>query len=36
MVGPQVNNNDVVRPIGSYVVPIPSDVTITTSGGVEI
>ena len=36
MVGPEVNNNDVVRPIGSYVVPIPSDVTITASGGTSI
>lgn len=36
LVGPEMSSGDVIRPLGSYVVPIPSDVTITASGGVEI
>lgn len=35
-VGPELMSGDVVRPLGSYVVPIPSDVTITASGGTSI
>lgn len=35
-VGPEMASGDVIRPLGSYVVPIPSDVTITASGGTSI
>lgn len=35
-VGPELTSGDVVRPLGSYVVPIPSEVTITASGGTSI
>lgn len=36
LVGPEMSSGDVIRPLGSYVVPIPSDVTITVSGGTSI
>lgn len=35
-VGPELSTNDVVRPLANYVVPIPSDVTVTASGGTSI
>lgn len=36
LVGPEMASGDVIRPLGSYVVPIPSGVTITASGGTSI
>lgn len=35
-VGPELSSGDVVRPLGSYVVPIPSNVTVTATGGTSI
>ncbi len=35
-VGPELTSGDVVRPLGSYVVPIPSYVTVTATGGTSI
>lgn len=35
-IGPQLTSGDVVRHLGSYVVPVPSGVTITASGGTSI
>ena len=32
-VGPQLSSGDVVRPLGSYVVPIPAGVTVSAIGG---
>lgn len=36
VIGPELSAGDVVRHLGSYVVPVPSDVTITASGGTSI
>ena len=33
VIGPELTTGDVVRHLGSYVVPVPSDVTITATGG---
>ena len=35
-IGPELTSGDVVRHLGSYVVPVPSGVTITASGGTSI
>lgn len=35
-IGPELASGDVVRHLGSYVVPVPSGVTITASGGTSI
>lgn len=35
-IGPELTSGDVVRHLGSYVVPVPSDVTVTASGGTSI
>lgn len=35
-IGPELTNGDVVRHFGRYVVPVPSDVTVTASGGTSI
>lgn len=35
-VGPQLSANDVIRPLGSFVVPIPSNVTVQAKGGVPV
>lgn len=32
-VGPELSSGDVVRPLGSYVVPVPEDVQVTVSAG---
>lgn len=32
-VGPELASGDVVRPLGSYVVPVPDDVQVTVSAG---
>lgn len=33
VIGPELTSGDVVRHLGSYVVPVPSDMTITATGG---
>lgn len=35
-VGPQMSANDVFRPLGSFVVPIPSNVTVRAEGGIPL
>lgn len=35
-VGPQLSANDVIRPLGSFVVPIPSSVTVQAKGGIPV
>lgn len=35
-VGPQLSANDVFRPLGSFVVPIPSNVTVRAEGGIPL
>ena len=35
-VGPQMSANDVFRPLGSFVVPIPSNVTVRAEGGTPL
>ena len=35
-VGPQMAANDVFRPLGSFVVPIPSNVTVRAEGGIPL
>lgn len=35
-VGPQLSANDVIRPLGSFVVPIPSNVTVRAEGGTPL
>lgn len=35
-VGPQISANDVIRPLGSFVVPIPKNVTVRAEGGVPL
>ena len=35
-VGPQLSFNDVIRPLGSFVVPIPSNVTVRAEGGTPL
>lgn len=35
-VGPQMSANDVFRPLGSFVVPIPSNVTVRAEGGILV
>lgn len=35
-VGPQLSANDVIRPLGSFVVPIPKDVTVRAEGGAPL
>lgn len=36
LVGPQLSANDVIRPLGSFVVPIPSNVTVRAEGGIPV
>lgn len=36
LVGPQISANDVIRPLGSFVVPIPSNVTVRAEGGIPV
>ena len=35
-VGPQMSANDVFRPLGSFVVPIPKNVTVRAEGGIPL
>ena len=35
-VGPQMSANDVFRPLGSFVVPIPRNVTVRAEGGIPV
>ena len=35
-VGPELNNGDYCRPIGSYVVPIPSSIEVRAEGGTPV
>ena len=35
-VGPQLSANDVIRPLGSFVVPIPTNVTVQAKGGISL
>ena len=35
-VGPQLASNDVIRPLGSFVVPIPTNVTVQAKGGIPV
>ena len=35
-VGPQMSANDVFRPLGSFVVPIPSNITVQAEGGISL
>lgn len=35
-VGPQMGANDVIRPLGSFVVPIPTNVTVQAKGGIPV
>lgn len=35
-VGPQMSANDIIRPLGSFVVPIPSNVTVRAEGGIPV
>lgn len=35
-VGPQMSANDTFRPLGSFVVPIPSNVTVLAEGGTPL
>lgn len=35
-VGPQMSANDTFRPLGSFVVPIPSNVTVRAEGGTPL
>ena len=35
-VGPQLSANDVIRPLGSFVVPIPTNVTVQAKGGIPL
>ena len=34
--GPQLSANDVIRPLGSFVVPIPTNVTVRAEGGTPL
>lgn len=36
LVGPQLSANDIIRPLGSFVVPIPSNVTVRAEGGTPL
>lgn len=36
LVGPQLSANDRIRPLGSFVVPIPSNVTVRAEGGTPL
>ena len=36
LVGPQISANDTFRPLGSFVVPIPSNVTVRAEGGISL
>lgn len=36
LVGPQMSANDTFRPLGSFVVPIPSNVTVRAEGGTPV
>ena len=35
-VGPQLTFNDVIRPLGSFVVPIPTNVTVQAKDGIPV
>lgn len=35
-VGPQLSANDVIRPLGSFVVPIPKNVEVRATGGTPL
>lgn len=35
-VGPEMNNGDYCRPIGSYVVPIPKSIEVRAEGGTPL
>lgn len=35
-VGPELNDGDYCRPIGSYVIPIPSGIEVRTEGGTPV
>lgn len=36
LVGPQMSANDVIRPLGSFVVPIPKNVEVRATGGTPL
>lgn len=36
LVGPQMSANDVIRPLGSFVVPIPKNVEVRAEGGIPV